>query len=255
MLPYLRVGPFLLPMSGLALLLGVWVGSWLAEKQAAKADLPPDRVSGLILIGLVGGLVGARLAYAASYLDAYLANPLSLLALNTNTLSPSGGLLVGLIVAYTYGQRKGLHLRPVLDVLAPGLAAFMLFLGVAHLLSGDAFGAPSSTPWAIFQWGEYRQPTQIYEILLALSILLVSLKQPFGEPGQGINFWLVIALSAAARIFLEAFRGDSLFWPGGFRAAQVVGFFVLALSLWMIHTWSKDEKKQETEKHLISPGE
>src|SRR4030067_240163 len=61
------------------------------------------------------------------------------------------------------GPRQRLPLRPTLDALAPGLAAFLVALGVAHFLSGDAFGAPAyrpddqvPLPWAIHLWGEYR---------------------------------------------------------------------------------------------------
>src|SRR6266545_3768769 len=48
---------------------------------------------------------------------------------------------------------------------------------------------------------------------------------------DGLNFLLVIALSAAARVFLEAFRGDSWIISGGLRGAQVVGLAILALCL------------------------
>lgn len=247
MLPYLRLGPFLLPMATLAVLAGVWLGMALAEKQATRVNINPDLITSLIFFGLIGGLIGARLVYAAQYLNAYLANPLGLFSLGTNTFSPGGGLLIGLIVAYIYGRRNSLGLRTVLDALAPGLAMFMVFLGISHVLSGDAFGAPSHIPLAIYLWSEYRQPVQIYEILLAIIILLVILKYPLGQPGQGINFWLVIALSAASRIFLEAFRGDSMVWPSGFRAAQVIGWFILAFALWMIRVWGKDGKVQRNE--------
>lgn len=255
MLPYLRLGPYLLQMTGLALLLGVWAGSWLAEKEASKVGIKPDLIYNLIFFGLIGGMVGARLAYAARYLNAYLANPLSLFALNPNTLSPSEGLLIGLLVAFVYGQRKGLRLRPVLDALAPGLTVFIVFQGLAHLLSGDAFGAPSRVPWAIFLWSEYRHPAQIYEILLAVGILLVVSKLPLGEPGRGLNFLLVISLSAATRVFLEAFRGDSLIWAGGFRAAQVVALAILAGALWMMRAWAQLRiKALEREKVDVSDG-
>ena len=239
MLPYLRLGPFLLQTSGLALLLGVWLGSWLAEKEAPRVEIMPERVYNLVFFGLIGGLVGARLAYAARFLSAYLENPLSLFALNPNTLAPYPGLLIGLLVAFVYGQRKGLRLRPALDALAPGLAVFMVFLGLAHLLSGDAFGAPSSTlPWRIYLWSEYRHPSQVYEILLALGVLLVFIKRPFGEPGRGLNFLWVVALSAGARVFLEAYRGDSLIWAGGFRAAQVIGLLAMFAAFWWMRVWS-----------------
>lgn len=55
-------------------------------------------------------------------------------------------LLIGGIVAVVYGQREKLPLRPTLDALAPGVAAFMVTVGVAHFLSGNAFGTPSRLP-------------------------------------------------------------------------------------------------------------
>ena len=161
MYPYLRLGPFLLQLPLLALLVGVWIGSSMSEKGAARLKLPSAIVSNLIVVGLIAGIVGARLAYAARYLQAYLDNPLSLLALNVNTLAGSDGLLIGLVVAALYGRRKKLLLRPTLDALAPGLATFMVALGVSHLLSGDAFGASADLPWSIYLWNEYRHPSQV----------------------------------------------------------------------------------------------
>jgi len=75
--------------------------------------------------------------------------------------------------------------------------------------------------------------------------------KPFRRPGEGLNFLLVVAASAVARVFLEAFRGDSLVLPGGFRTAQVVGLVVLAVSIFFMHKWgetnisSKSEEMQE----------
>jgi phosphatidylglycerol:prolipoprotein diacylglycerol transferase len=239
MYPYLRLGPFLLQLPALALLAGVWIGSSLAEKEASRLKLPLALVNNLIFLGLAVGVVGARLAYTARYLNVYLADPLSLFAINGNTLVAFDGLVIGLFTAALYGWRKKLPLRPTLDALAPGLAAFMLFLGVAHFLSGDAFGEPANLPWSIYLWNEYRHPSQVYEILAALGIFFVVYRKPFNQPGRGVNFLLVVALSSAARIFLEAFRGDSLIWPGGFRFAQVVGLLILAFALYMTGQWGR----------------
>lgn len=251
MLPYLRLGPFLLQTTGLALLLGIWIGSWLAEKEAVRLKIKPELVNNLIFFGLVGGLVGARLAYAATYLNAYLANPLSLFAINTNTLSPFEGILIGLLVAFVYGQRKGLQLRPVLDALAPGLAVFMIFLGMAHLLNGDAYGAPTRLPWAIFLWSAYRHPTQIYEMLLAAGVMLVVLNHPLKDQGRGLNFLFMVFLSAAAQVFLEAFRGDSMIWPGGFRSAQVIGLIILAGSLILMRAWAQSQTNKREQESTV----
>ena len=243
MLPYISIGPFLLQTSGLALLIGVWIGLSLTEREAVRLKIKPSVVYNMVFLGLVGGIIGARLAYAARYTSAYLNNPISLFALNPNTLLPVDGMLIGLLVAFIFGWRKGLSLRPTLDALAPGLAVFIVALGVSHLLSGDAFGSPSLVPWRIYLWNEYRHPTQIYEILAALGVVFIVLKRPVGIPGDGINFLLLVALTAFSRIFLEAFRGDSVIWFGGFRAAQIVALLVLAGSMWLMQTWVHLEKR------------
>ena len=256
MLPFVNVGPFLIQLPGLALLAGVWLGSDLAEREARRVagatpvDSPwPAAVNNLIFVGLAAGLAGARLAYAARFAAVYLANPLSLLALTPATMSPAWGVAAGIVAAGVYGMRRRLPLRPSLDALAPGLAIFLVALGVGHLLSGDAFGAPAyggdgrtPLPWAMYLWDDYRQPTQVYEIVAALAVSAVSLRRPFGSSGRGLNFLLVIALAAAARVFVEGFRGDSLIWPGGFRAAQVVGLATLGASLWLMRAWAMAER-------------
>jgi phosphatidylglycerol---prolipoprotein diacylglyceryl transferase len=239
MLPYLSIGPLLLQTTGLALLLGVWFGSWKVEKEAARLKMKSDLVNDLIFIGLACGIVGARLTYAVTYFNAYLTNPLSLFEINTNSLSPVGGLIFGPLAAFIYGQRRGLKLRPVLDALAPGLAVFMVFLGLAHLLNGDAYGAPTRLPWAIFLAGDFRHPTQIYEILLATGVMLIAVYYQLGQRGNGLNFLWVVFLSTAARVFLEAFRGDSMILPGGFRAAQVIGLLVLTGLLILMRAWAQ----------------
>ena len=247
MFPYLRIGPLLLQTPGLALLIGVWVGLSLAEKESLRLRLKADAVYNLVFFALISGIIGARLAYAARFLNAYVENPISLFSINPNTLSPNDGLLIGLLVAVIYGYRKRLPLRPTLDALAPGLAAFMVALGVSHLLSGDAFGAKTDLPWRIFLWNEYRHPTQVYETLAAIFIFLIVWLRSLELPGRGLNFLLVVSLSAGARLFLEAFRGDSVIWSGGFRSAQIVALLLLAVALWLMKSWSQTTESLQEE--------
>jgi len=254
MFPYLRIGPFLLQTPGLALLAGVWIGSSLVEKEARRLSLNAAAIYNLIFYGLVAGIVGARLGYAARYLSVYLANPLSFLSLNTNTLSVSDGLLIGAIVAVFYGQRKKLPLRPTLDALTPGLAAFMVALGVAHFLSGDAFGTPSRLPWSIYLWTEYRHPWQIYETLAALIVFLFIRKRPYGLTGDGLIFLLFVALSAFARVLLEPFRGDSAITAVGFRSTQVISLILLAGSLGLLDYWLRSGQRKSTTPEVNQNG-
>ncbi len=172
MLPFVRIGPVLVQVSGLALLAGIWIGSELVEKEANRLRLNAAAILNLIIYALIGGLIGARLLFALEHFSAYLASPISLFAISGTALDAWGGLLVGLVVGFTLWPLKALPLRPTLDALAPGLAVFMIALSLANLLSGDGYGLPLDAPWAIYLWGAYRHPTQIYELLLAIGVLI-----------------------------------------------------------------------------------
>ena len=247
MLPVLQIGSLAIPVPGLALLAGVWVALWLVEKEAKRLEVNPDAVYTLAFIGLVAGLIGARLAYVARYWSIYAGDLLGIFSLNTAGLSPAEGALIGATAAFIYGARKQLPLRVTLDALAPGVAMMAVAVAVAHLASGDAFGAATpaafgGVPWGVYLWGEYRHPSQIYELIAALGVLGIGWQvRAQGLPaGAGFNFLLIVALSAVARIFLEAFRGDSLVIAGGWRAAQVWGLVVLAACLGVMRYWGRE---------------
>jgi prolipoprotein diacylglyceryltransferase len=61
----------------------------------------------------------------------------------------------------------------------------------------------------------------------------------------GLRFWAFLALSAAARLFLETFRGDSTLLLGMFRQAQAIAWLVLAASLWQIGRRLRDPAHAE----------
>ncbi len=241
MFPVIQIGPFALYAPALALLAGVWAGAWLTEKQAAHLGLSTDAVSALVFVGLAAAVTGARLGHVARNLGAYAADPLAILSLSPVTFDPAIGLLAGSVAAAIFGLWRGLPPRPTLDALAPGLAALLVGVGVAHLASGDAFGAPADLPWSIFLWDDYRHPSQVYEIIAALVVLgawrLLRGRRRF----DGFNFLLVVGLSAFARVLLEAFRGDSTLVAGGLRAAQVGGLFVLTLCFVGAELWGRQQ--------------
>jgi prolipoprotein diacylglyceryltransferase len=188
MLPVLQVGPLAIQLPGLLLLAGVWLASTVIEKQAPRLKLSAGALSNMIFLGLVVGVLSARLWYALRYLRVYLENPLFILALNPTTLAPAEGAITGMLAAGIYAQRKGLPRWGTLDALAPGLAVFSLAMGFSHLASGDAFGAPANLPWAIDLWGARRHPSQIYEILLAGVVLAVILEVRLRAPFPGFVF-------------------------------------------------------------------
>lgn len=235
MLPVLQIGPLALQLPGLLLLLGVWAAVLLSERRAPREGVHSGTLSNLIFYALIAGLVGARLGHALRHFPLYLESPLGLLALSPTTLSPPEGLLAAGLVGWIYAHRKALPLWPTLDALTPGMAAVMIAIGLAHIASGDAFGSPTDLPWAIELWGARRHPTQIYETLAAALVFVSAYRRPAPNPFPGYAFLRFTALTAALRLILEAFRGDSLVILGGLRTMQVVNLTVLLLALLGLH--------------------
>lgn len=245
MLPVIRIGPAALPVAPLALMLGVWLGAWLAERQARRQGRDSDAIASLILVALVGGLLGARLGYVLRHLGAYLADPPGLISPNPATLDGAVGLAVAGATALWYGRRRALPFWATLDLLTPGFAMLMVALGVAHLASGDAFGAPTILPWSISLWDAQRHPSQVYEIASALIVLGMWRLECSTCGVEGLRFLVCCGLSAAARIFLEAFRGDSVIVMEGLRVAQLWALLLLGLCLWAIG-WRAAGREQQT---------
>jgi phosphatidylglycerol:prolipoprotein diacylglycerol transferase len=216
----------------------IWVGLWLAEKRSSQYSVSVNDLNNITFYPLLGYILGGRIIHALENLTAFAQNPQSLISLNLDLFDPIGGLIIAGIVALIYGQRHKLSLWPTLDALTPLLAVFALGVGLAHLASGSAFGKGTSLPWGIQLWGAARHPSQIYEIIAAFLILgLLWFRKTVSAPG--ISFLTFTALTSGARVFLEAFRGDSTLILGGLRAAQIVTWGVLALSLFLLDKRSK----------------
>lgn len=236
MLPILQIGPLALQTPGLILLTGIWVGLWLTERHAHFREITPSHLYNLALITLLSGLVGGRLFYVLFYTSAFTASPRSLFSLNPGLFDPWGAILVGLIAALVYGSRKKLPFWATLDALTPGLALVAISLHLSNLASGNAFGSPTQVAWAIELWGAKRHPIQAYEAIAAIIILVIllhTIRAAKSQPG-GLVFLVFLALSAGARLFLEAFRGDSIVLPNGWRVAQLSAWLILAICLWLI---------------------
>ena len=211
----------------------IWVGLFLTEKRSARHGISNDDLNNIVFFPLIGYLLGGRILYAFENLSAFTPNPGALISLNLDLFDPIGGLVVAGLVALIYGQRRKLSFWPTLDALTPLLAVFALGLGLAHLASGDAFGKETSLPWGIELWGALRHPSQVYEVFASLLILGLLWSQ-IADARPGIHFLTFATLTSSARLFLEAFRGDSTLVFGGLRLAQVIAWIVLAISLYFM---------------------
>jgi prolipoprotein diacylglyceryltransferase len=252
MLPILHIGPLAIQFPGLVLLLGLWLGLSLAERfvgshpqrySCANSEVtPPAPVPAPILYNLAVGsliaaIIGARLFYILQYTQVFIDDPTSMISLNTSLLDVRGAILGAILFALYYGQRKRLQFWHTLDALTPALAVLAIFIHLSNLASGSGFGSPTQAAWGIHLWGANRHPVQVYEAGIAILILFLlwPAKTRFTLTRPGEYFLVFIALSAASRLLLEAFHGDSPLLFSGFRLWQVIAWFTLAFSFYLLH--------------------
>ncbi len=235
MFPILQLGPLALQLPGLFLIAGVWLGTLVIDRVADRQGVSAAKLNNVVFYSLLAGILGARLGYALRFLDVYLDDPAGLISLNPVTLSPSAGLVAGLLVALVIGQRQQMPAWRSVDALSPALAVFAIFQSLANLSSGDAFGAASNVPWAIDLWGAARHPSQVYEALAAGGIGLIVWKLSQKKHFPGFLFLTWVSLASVSRLALEAFRGDSVLILGALREAQLVSLVLLLAALSVLH--------------------
>jgi len=218
------------PRNLILLVAALWIGLALAEKRTERHGVSKEQLNNISFHGLFGYILGGRLLFALENISAFTQSPLSLFSINIDLFDPIGGLFVAILVGFIYGQRQKLPLWGTLDSLAPLFATFAIGLSLSHLAAGTAFGSPTDLPWGIELWNATRHPSQIYELIASLIVFaLIWLRKSDSPPGT--LFLTFTALTAGSRLFLEAFRGDSILVFGGLRLAQVIAWVVMMIAL------------------------
>lgn len=247
MFPILQVGSLAIQVPGLILLIGVWVGLSLAERFATRWNVQPNQLSNLIMIGLIAGILGARITYIVRYPGYFFENPLSALSLNPGLLDFSGGIVIALTGMLIYAQRKNMNLWATLDALTPFFAVLGVAIGLSHISSGSAYGIQTDVAWGIELWGAKRHPTQIYETVFAFLILVAVWPgwRIWADLRAGIYTLIFIALSAISALLVEAYRADSSLVAGGLRTNQLIAWMILLMCLWGIYMLNKGKSEKE----------
>jgi phosphatidylglycerol:prolipoprotein diacylglycerol transferase len=212
------------------LIAAMWLGLTLAEKRAQRHGITKEQLNNIAFYSLLGFVIGGRLLFALTNLSAFSQSPLSIFSPNPDLFDAPSGLIVALLVGYILGQRQKLPFWGTLDALTPFLAIIMVGLSLSYLAAGTAFGSPTTLPWGIKLWNATRHPTQIYELIASLFIFGWLWLQKKDSP-PGLSFLAFAALTAASRLFLEAFRGDSTLIFAEYRLAQIAAWIILAAAL------------------------
>lgn len=238
MFPIINIGPAAVQAAGLILLLSLFFGTWLTGKFSAKLGTNSDAIENSILVGLVVGIVGARIGFMLKNTAVFITNPVSLFSLIPSMLDASFGVLVSVLTAFILAQKKYLPLWPTLDSLTPLLMFLFTGIHLANFANGNAYGLPTNLPWGVQLWNAARHPVQVYALLLGAVLFVwllthTRLLKSTGFMRSGILFSITVAGIAMITLFTRAFIAEKLLF-GNLDLIQFLAFFILLCSLGLI---------------------
>jgi phosphatidylglycerol---prolipoprotein diacylglyceryl transferase len=273
MIPFLHLGPLVIPTFGLmvaaALLVSAYVLQADFDRRRAQLERLPGYKSqkdeGFFIIGIAGvaGLVGAKVYHALQDPATWTSELFSRFG-----FAWFGGLLGGLLALIVLARRFKIPLLLFLDICSPAACVGYAIGRIGCLLSGDGdYGKPTSWPWpwglslpkgvvptteTCVQWGwppDCRvYPTPIYEFVIWMLIAAFlwhmatkSLQRPKPPDGMqakrpGESFVAYLILTGLARFLIEFIRINPRSFLGlsNAQAASVASIIIGVILLWRL---------------------
>ena len=267
----LPLGPLTLRWYGLliatAVLIGLYLSSWLAKKRKLENGLISDLLPLLVLFSVIG----ARIYYVAFEWRNYAGSPLKALAIWEGGIAIHGALIAGTLTLILFCRWRRQPFWDVLDVLVPSVALGQAIGRWGNFFNSEAFGVPTDLPWKLFiptssrpllySDAEFFHPTFLYEsiwnfllFIVLVAVFRTGIKQSGRVPAGAMSCLYLIGYSLG-RVWIEGLRIDPLCigalppaCEGGVRIAQLMSG-VLAL-LGIFGLWWLYGRKQ----NLPDPG-
>jgi len=154
----IQIGPIAIHWYGVMYVAAAIAAAWLATREARRRGLDTDRVWTMLIVGGVGGIIGARIYHVIHEWAFYSQNPELIPAVWNGGLGVPGGVAGGLVALALYSRVNGLNLWRWLDVAAPAMLLAQAIGRIGNFINQELYGPPTDLPWGIPIDGEHRIP-------------------------------------------------------------------------------------------------
>ncbi len=230
-------GPFNFSIFSITFYAAVLLGLVMVLVQGKRKHFPEQRLIDFLLIALVGGIFGSRLAYVLLFnLVYYLEHPAHFFRLQDRGMSFWGGVFFSIVILIIWGLRKELILERYLDLAAPALAVSLALGYTGAALTGRVM--KTVYPWGIPGGEQYYHPDGLYMIILLMALFLILRRRRGKASYEGELFIWFITGYGIINLAVECFRDhDPVF--SIFSAGQIASLAAIALSIFYILAWPK----------------
>lgn len=246
-----NIGNFEIRWYGILIVLGIFIGMFIAYYNANKLNLDFEKIIDGFLVAFPCAIVGARAYYVFFEFDNFKNNIWSVFNLRTGGLAIHGGLIGALIGTIIYCKLKKIEMMKYLDVVAPSLILAQAIGRWGNFMNGEAHGDvvsyefiskfPEFIQKGMYLDGHYYNPTFLYEsmwnLIIFLILMIILHKKKSNENGVVIASYAV--LYSVGRLFIESLRTDSLM-IGNIRIAQFMSILGVIIGItYIIYVKSK----------------
>ncbi len=239
----IQIGSFAIRWYGIMAAIGFLLGTVLMQINRKYAKLSSDQATSLMLLGLFGGILGARIFYVIQFAEQFRGRWFDVIRVDQGGLVFYGGFFLALGAIILYCRRQKLEIVRVLDITTPSLAIGHAVGRVGCFLNGCCFGSPTACWTGIaypadsipgMRYGDVPlHPVQLYEaavnILIGLLMMILIRKTKTGIPMA-----CYIALYGVIRFADEFFRGDHQQFWNGLTPAQTIGIGMIPAGIILI---------------------
>jgi prolipoprotein diacylglyceryl transferase len=247
------IGSFRLRWYGTLLALGVLLGGWLTGRELTRRGLDPDKVYGIAVWAVPGGVLGARLYHVLTDWHRFDGHLAEIPQLWHGGLGLPGVIAGGTLGAYIGARRQGLVPLVVFDCVAPGLIAAQALGRWGNWANQELFGGPTSLPWGVeidpanrparYADAATFQPTFLYESIwnaLVLFLLYRLIRRGYRTLPAGAIFAAYLAMYSAGRFVIEGMRVDPANQVLGVRINQwLFGVVFLLATGWFVTAYRR----------------
>ena len=246
------IGPFHVYFFGLMIAISIISAVFFASLLAKKRGIKDDIMFNLAIIGVIAGVVGARVFYILFYNPSfYFSHPIEIFKITEGGLSIHGGLLVAVVVGYIYSARVKVSFFKLADI---SVVAVALAQGIGRV-GCDVFGKVMThiMPWGISIGGNILHPAQAYEFVLDYILFIILWRKSERQKYEGEIFVTYIIGFSLIRGFVEFFRINPVIW-GPFSISHLLSLVFIIVGL-IIYIYLKRNGRYEikNDERIITP--
>lgn len=239
----------------------ILIGFLIATSEAKRTRQNPDDYLDMGIIGVIVGIVGARLYFVIFSWDLYKDNLLDIFNLREGGLAIYGGVIGAVIATFVLARIKRLSPFQILDTIALALLNGQMLGRWGNFFNREAFGGYTNNllamrlPLDAVRISEVTEemlahqvvedgvtyiqvhPTFLYESLWNLGVLAVLLVLTLKKVKKfhGEIFLYYLLLYGAGRFWIEGLRTDQLLLPVvNLPVSQLLSALLVAVSLVLI---------------------